>query len=204
MTNATHAKPKKRSGSHRVGCRVPDCAKAHHGNGYCHTHNYRFKANGDPLVTRKPGSPPGESNPSWRGDDVEYQAVHRRLRVYRGSASKHLCAACQSRARDWAYMHTDPDEKISAKVGLPYSTDLSHYQPLCSSCHNTLDALHGWTNPDYFGRGVSTTENGRWRAYYTRAGRQVSLGRFDTREDAAHAAHEARLSILDELGRARP
>lgn len=198
MTNATRVQTKKRSGRHRIGCLVADCAKPHFGNGYCQTHNYRFKTNGDPLVTRKPGSPPGESNPSWRGDDVEYQAVHRRLRVYRGPASAHPCAACQSRARDWAYMHSDPGEKISAKVGLPFSTDLSHYRPLCSSCHNTLDARHGWTHPDYFGRGTSKA-NGRWRAYYTKAGRQVSLGRYDTRDEAAAVAHRARLALLDEL-----
>lgn len=199
MTNATHAPTKKRSGKHRLGCLVPDCAKPHFGNGYCQTHNYRLKSNGDPLVTRPRGSRSGERNAMWRGDDVEYQAVHRRLARLHGRAKEHMCVACASRANHWAYMHTALDEKISTKTGLPYTTDLSHYRPLCASCHHTLDALHGWTNPSYFGRGVSTTENGRWRAYYTRAGRQMSLGRFDTREAAAQAAHEARLAMLREL-----
>lgn len=79
-----------------------------------------------------------------RDEPVEhpsYQALHDRLRRYRGRASEHTCVGCGGQAQDWAYDHSDPGQLVT-KVGkkqIAYSTDLSRYQPMCRSCHHRLD-----------------------------------------------------------------
>lgn len=68
-----------------------------------------------------------------------YREVHRRLERERGAASEHTCTACKAvPATGWAYQHNDPDALIGDQ-GHPYSTDLTKYEPLCSSCHTRLD-----------------------------------------------------------------
>lgn len=80
-----------------------------------------------------------------RDEHVErpsYQALHDRLRRYRGRASEHRCVECGGQAQDWAYDHSDP-EAVVTKVGkkrIAYSTDLSRYQPMCRRCHIQFDA----------------------------------------------------------------
>jgi hypothetical protein len=39
-------------------CSIPDCGKSHYANGYCSSHNHRFRKHGDPLGGRAPN---GES-----------------------------------------------------------------------------------------------------------------------------------------------
>lgn len=166
-------------------------------HGYCRKHVYRFRMNGDPMVTRSPGGPKGEANSGWRGDDIAYPAVHRRLRVLRGRAAEFRCVECSRAAHHWAYQHTASDEKFCEKTGNPYTTDLSHYEPMCRACHAQLDSRHGWPHPDYFGRGVSFDKrSGRWRAYATFNRKQYTAGRHDTAEQAAVAANDLRLRLL--------
>lgn len=183
--------------SRRKRCSVEHCDERHHANGYCINHNYRWKSNGDPLVTRSNGGPLGEDNKHWKGDDVAYSAVHRRLRVTRGPAKNFACCKCGTTARAWAYQHSAPDERVCAKVGLPYSTDLAHYEPMCHECHNQLDKHHGWPHPEYFGKGTTYVARvGRWRAYAKYKGKQHQAGYHDTREAAAQAAADLRARLL--------
>lgn len=73
----------------------------------------------------------------WNSDEVTYSAVHERLRM-RGSAAEHPCRHCDGQALQWAYDHRDVNERTD-ETGLRYSTDLSHYMPLCASCHKKFD-----------------------------------------------------------------
>lgn len=82
----------------------------------------------------------GPQHHRWRGDEVAYKTVHKRLRSAQGSASSYLCQ-CGKRASDWAYDHMDREELIDPR-GCLYSPRLEHYRPLCRSCHSALDRAH--------------------------------------------------------------
>lgn len=73
------------------------------------------------------------------GNEAGYQAVHDRVRAIRGLASEHMCCRCGRPARDWAYDNADPNEKRWVLNGRFYSTDPSHYQPMCIPCHRRFD-----------------------------------------------------------------
>ena len=82
----------------------------------------------------------GDANPSWAGDEVGYSGVHQRLRAQHGPASSYSCEHCGGEARDWAYTHDDPDERVSPD-GLSYSVcGRDFYLPLCGVCHARFDA----------------------------------------------------------------
>lgn len=67
-----------------------------------------------------------ENHPNWTNHPT-YQAIHRRLREYRGNASDYNCVDCSKQARDWSWVH-DTDDK-----------DTNNYEPRCSSCHSIYD-----------------------------------------------------------------
>lgn len=83
----------------------------------------------------------GENNPKWRGDDVEYAALHDRIKKARGNAPDHPCDHCGSNAEEWAYDHLDPNERRNSigRDKCPYSLDPAHYIPLCVGCHRRFD-----------------------------------------------------------------
>lgn len=70
--------------------------------------------------------------------DRRSQAVHNRLYRARGYAREHLCIMCSEQARDWAYLHNDPDEIVSDD-GAYWSEKLECYAPMCRRCHHFLD-----------------------------------------------------------------
>ena len=123
------------------GCSVEGCLRGHYGLGFCSIHWTRQHKTGDPLGLRPHFSPLtgqfGESNPSWRGDDVGYGGVHQRLRD--DPAARYRCRHCGCSAEHWAYDHADPDERLS-RDGLAYSVKgFEHYIPLCVPCHRRFD-----------------------------------------------------------------
>ncbi len=71
-----------------------------------------------------------------------YYGVHRRVYRLKGAARLHACINCGLQARHWAYDHKDPDELTDESVGLLYSHNTDHYQPMCQFCHAQLDAAH--------------------------------------------------------------
>lgn len=116
-------------------CTLDGCDKPLDSHGWCGMHASRWRRTGDPLGLRvEPGPTASES----------YVTVHRRLIRERGKAREHACVDCGERAREWSYDHADPDEWWEVRVDpflvLPYSLDLSHYAPRCTSCHRLLDA----------------------------------------------------------------
>jgi len=125
------------NGTYASICSVADCERPHHAGGFCGMHHMRVKTHGDPNAV-KPKSLPGDLNPNWRGDDVGYAAVHRRLRRTRGSASTYPCAQCGKPAYQWSYDHADSAQRTDS-LGLPYSIDLAHYLPRCTPCHKRFD-----------------------------------------------------------------
>lgn len=79
-------------------------------------------------------------------DEVTYEAVHMRLRRERGAASTHLCVQCGEQARDWAYQHDDPGERIGPVTSqdgktymLSFTANLDAYKPMCILCHVRFD-----------------------------------------------------------------
>ena len=70
-----------------------------------------------------------------------YDAVHKSLRLKRGSASTYPCANCGEPAREWAFDNSEPRE-LDPLTNHYFSADLNRYTPLCNPCHVVLD--HGW------------------------------------------------------------
>lgn len=83
----------------------------------------------------------GENNSKWRGDNIEYTALHNRLVVERGLPAEYQCARCPEQASEWAYDHEDPDERrnLVGRDDGPFSLNLAHYMPLCVRCHRRFD-----------------------------------------------------------------
>jgi hypothetical protein len=79
----------------------------------------------------------GDKNPKWRGENVSYPGMHCRVKAQRGAAGQHQCQWCDRQADEWAYDHTDPDEKRDGYG--PFSTDINRYLPLCIFCHRSFD-----------------------------------------------------------------
>lgn len=69
---------------------------------------------------------------------LRYESVHGKLMHKRGAATEYRCVDCGSKAAEWSYDHTDPDELHQAGRG-PYSMDLARYLPRCSPCHQAFD-----------------------------------------------------------------
>jgi hypothetical protein len=51
----------------------------------------------------------------------------------RASAKVRPCAVCSEPATHLAYDGLDPNEQRDPHTGRPYSTDATHYQPLCAA-----------------------------------------------------------------------
>lgn len=98
-----------------------------HGNlGTCGNYNSRHKAS---------------LSPEWQGENIGYWAAHKRLRRYLGPARDKPCTRCSLAALDWAYLHNDPDERISEDsfAGRPFSLNPWCYAPMCRQCHKDFD-----------------------------------------------------------------
>jgi len=115
-------------------CLAPGCDNPRLDRKLCSMHRFRVKRHGS-LEPPAPRS--GERHPLWVGDAVSYDGMHFRLKAEFGVASTHLCP-CGAQAEQWAYQHTDPNERFQAGDG-PYSTDPDHYLPMCRPCHRQLD-----------------------------------------------------------------
>lgn len=186
-------------------CILEGCDRPRRHREWCVAHYARWLRYGDTgsveIRPQRAGALPGEANHQWRGDNIGYAAVHRRLRVQRGPARLQPCISCGGQADDWAYQHDADDEQICKKVELPFTTDLSHYKPMCHLCHRQFDVLHGWAAPTRKGRaGVSRVSGtNRWRAYVRINGRQISGGRYATREAAQAAADQLREDAVNAM-----
>ena len=96
-------------------------------------------------------------DPRSKGDDITYDGAHNRTKAKRGSASSYRCWKCGGQARDWAYSHTDSDEKRmdnGREAGRPYTTDPMRSLPLCRACHRLFDST---TAPRMVASGVATS-----------------------------------------------
>lgn len=121
----------------KTPCTVAGCEDPQHANELCAVHDARMRRTG---TTDLIGRHRSDGHYKWVGDEATYGTIHRRLRVYRGSASEFDCDECGAEAKQWAYDHMDPNEKQSNRG--PFSVDLSHYRPLCIPCHKTMDLEH--------------------------------------------------------------
>lgn len=120
-------------------CTIDGCERPAHARGWCGTHYVRWRMHGDPNYVKYSNTGKfGPEHPAWAGDDCGIQGVHGRVFRERGRAKDHFCANCGEPAKEWAYDHQDPNEKISPG-GYPYSLDIDHYEPLCWPCHRRMD-----------------------------------------------------------------
>lgn len=116
-------------------CQIENCNEPNKGHRYCNKHYQRWAKHGDPLFTIDTSK---ENSPMWAGEEVGYFGLHDRLRRERGSARGEKCIDCGARAEHWSYDHLCGSERIDS-TGLPYSTNLDHYDPRCIPCHNKFD-----------------------------------------------------------------
>lgn len=72
-----------------------------------------------------------------------YRSMHSYIQLKKGKASDYPCSnsSCNKRAVHWAYDGLDPDQvfEVPESRTHPYSYDLNHYTPMCSTCHNQYD-----------------------------------------------------------------
>jgi hypothetical protein len=120
-------------------CRVIEdgarCTRLYHARDFCLSHYERWRKYGTPLGF----SPHGPRNKKRKV--VGYVGAHRRLTRERGPASEQTCR-CGEQAADWAYNHTDPNERTELtghNAGYVFSLDPARYVPLCKLCHKTFD-----------------------------------------------------------------
>lgn len=132
--------PPERAACSIEGCDQPEYA---HQSGLCNKHNLRVRRHGDAGYERPDLR--GPEHPSWKHDLIGYIGAHARVRRTRGKASQHACSSCGTVADDWAYDHADPEQQWDDCYGTPlaYSSDVTHYQPMCRSCHRKFDMEAG-------------------------------------------------------------
>ena len=81
----------------------------------------------------------GEANPAWKGDGIEYDAAHMRVKALRGPASGHSCCDCGRPAGEWSYIGGSDREQVSRQNGHPYSPAPDDYVARCVPCHRKYD-----------------------------------------------------------------
>lgn len=114
--------------------------------GWCQTHYHRWWRTGNPLGVKQARGASGSDAVSWKGDDITYFGAHCRVKRDRGSATIYPCLICRKPAAQWSYDHADANQKWATLNGqiVAYSTDPSHYHPLCRGCHLKRDRKGGW------------------------------------------------------------
>lgn len=117
-------------------CDLEGCSNKHNAKGLCNAHYFRLRRSGSFELLGRPDQR-GEKNPNWVGESASYLAVHSRIRAAQGPASLRTCVDCEGPACDWAYTYTSRNE-IPSPMG-PYTTDITHYQPMCRPCHKKFD-----------------------------------------------------------------
>ena len=112
-------------------------------SGLCDLHYLRMNRHGD-LQTH---DAVGERAGNWKGDDVSYSGMHKRVEAARGAPSfwEHCETTDLVNAGrfEWAYNHEDPSEVTEhsggRNDGKPYSLDINNYIQLCRPCHSKFD-----------------------------------------------------------------
>lgn len=76
----------------------------------------------------------------YRGG-IKYVMAHRRVSIYFGKASEHICIACGEIASEWSYVGNSPFERVQDHGGylVKYSPRSTDYEPLCKRCHRHKD-----------------------------------------------------------------
>lgn len=120
-------------------CKVEGCVRrAERVDGLCRGCWLRFRANGDFGYRNS-----GDKSHNWLSDDeLNYRAIHLRVRAKKGSASNYECVACGGRAKHWAYNHNSKNERLGVHEQgfiVPFGTEIEDYQPMCVPCHKRLD-----------------------------------------------------------------
>ena len=116
-------------------CSTHGCSTRSYCKGLCTKHYQQMRNRGGFDQPR----PAGAQHHCWQGDDVTYRAVHTRLEKSRGKAADQTCTDCRLPATEWSYDGGAAVEQRDSNGRYPYSTDLSHYQPRCTPCHQMHD-----------------------------------------------------------------
>lgn len=130
---ATHYMQARRRDQSADQCVVIDCRSPQITREMCEMHYARWRRVGEPAGQRRLGAP------AKRGI-ITYEAAHARVRSQFGGAHNYDCLACGADAQDWAYDHEDQSALSGGRSGCLYSTDPTHYIPLCKKCHSAFDA----------------------------------------------------------------
>lgn len=131
----------------KAKCSYEGCPRPSKARGWCNTHHMRWLRHGDPSVVVSPTPNPsfGVDHHAWK-KSPSVMSIHGRVKRTNGPATLYQCTWCESQAQEWAYDHSDVNEYLAEKNGrmVPVSRDVSHYMPLCKSCHRRFD--YAWAN----------------------------------------------------------
>lgn len=129
--------PTRKKPTSTTKCSVEGCdgftGNGHTGSarGYCHKHYARWRTWGNPEERDRRFALPGT---------MKYRSAHLLVNRVRGSASQFDCIECGKQAQEWAYDHRASDE-LADEEGRPYSCNPEHYDPMCKSCHRSIDKM---------------------------------------------------------------
>lgn len=113
-------------------CRHEGCDTPARSKHLCQKHYWRVHDHGIEAIDRVTIFDPRHV--------VGYSAVHRALRFKRGPARNLDCTHCGGTAEQWAFDHQVEPLFDENHYGSPYTTDISHYIPLCIKCHTAFDS----------------------------------------------------------------
>lgn len=90
----------------------------------CYRHDWKMRI--EKTIKRTGAS--GESNHSWKGDEVGYSGIHKWVERQRGNPEKcEFCGTTTASKFEWANLDHE------------YERDLDDYVRLCTSCHRRYD-----------------------------------------------------------------
>ena len=95
----------------------------------------------------------GNKNPSWKGNDVSYNGLHRWFRENYGKADRCINTECNGVSKKYVY---------ALKKGYVHRRNIKNYMMLCEPCHKKYD-LGGIPRKQETKNKISITNKKRWK-----------------------------------------
>lgn len=185
-----------------TGCKVDDCAEPHKAKGYCIAHYDKLKTYGDPLheTEYRRYDTPTESfaaRTEWRGDCLIWTG----WKYPNGYGVITASSGREQLVHRWAWeqVHGPIPEggEIDHRCHNRACCNVKHLRPATSKQNREHQRGAYKSNRSSGIRGVSWDKSrGKWIATIGHNGKQRTIGRYATKEEAAAAAKAERLKLF--------